>query len=412
MAIKDRETLERLNAFWDALVRGAEAGPPELDPQLAATVRWLQALDDAPPPDPAFTERLRQQLPVQPASTPAVAGRRRTFRVGTAGRWRVLGGLAAVAAVALLVLRLSMAPGAVGLPGAAGTAAPSQPPIAATVAPGSTTLPQAPPVAHPPPPSWTATDELAASDQGITLGYFLGVFHEPRFIALFLATSGGADLGDVRIVPSDLKVLDQDGREYPLQVAVLESGGSASLLAVTVRGVDRPMVLLRLQASQMQVEDAATGQSHTVTGAWDLEPLWNQGVEHGIRANRLLHVGPLPCLRLGEVTIGRGCYPWCDGPPPTAPPAQPPPSAPAPPPPGANTLPPTEAPVATAEPWPTSTPAPVCGFTDWDNGVFGETFVVTVGQPRRVHVLIERETGQVRRVSAQEFEQAAGRAHQ
>jgi hypothetical protein len=57
------ETTDELDRYWDDVVRGDWAtARRDLDPRLAAKVRRLHGLDDAPPPDPVFIERLQEAL--------------------------------------------------------------------------------------------------------------------------------------------------------------------------------------------------------------------------------------------------------------------------------------------------------------------------------------------------------------
>ncbi len=62
MAGSELERIERLNSYWDDVIRGAEAEAQGLDPEMVATVQNLRALDDVPAPDPAFRRRLWQEL--------------------------------------------------------------------------------------------------------------------------------------------------------------------------------------------------------------------------------------------------------------------------------------------------------------------------------------------------------------
>ena len=50
--------VDPLGDFWNEVVAGRPATPDDLDPDLAATVRRLQADGTAPAPDPAFAARL------------------------------------------------------------------------------------------------------------------------------------------------------------------------------------------------------------------------------------------------------------------------------------------------------------------------------------------------------------------
>jgi hypothetical protein len=65
MSTDDAEFADRLNRFLDALVASTDRSPngPLLpDHELAATVRQLQAHDDAPPANPRFADRLLEDL--------------------------------------------------------------------------------------------------------------------------------------------------------------------------------------------------------------------------------------------------------------------------------------------------------------------------------------------------------------
>lgn len=48
--------------FWDAYVLDQPVPSDAIDPALAATIQHVHALDDAPPPDPAFAARLEREL--------------------------------------------------------------------------------------------------------------------------------------------------------------------------------------------------------------------------------------------------------------------------------------------------------------------------------------------------------------
>ncbi|MGE5620056.1 MAG: LolA family protein [Sphingomonadaceae bacterium] len=74
MAGSEFETMERLNEYWDEIVRGTEGVPDRLDAPLAGTVRMIHALDDAPAPDPAFARRLWQELADEPATPERLPG--------------------------------------------------------------------------------------------------------------------------------------------------------------------------------------------------------------------------------------------------------------------------------------------------------------------------------------------------
>jgi WD40-like Beta Propeller Repeat len=70
----EREALEQLNRYWDALLTGTEGEVGEFDAPLADAVRQLHALDDVPTPDRDFArqlgQRLDEQLDAQPRPTP------------------------------------------------------------------------------------------------------------------------------------------------------------------------------------------------------------------------------------------------------------------------------------------------------------------------------------------------------
>jgi hypothetical protein len=58
----DRADVERLRAYWDGVVQGDPTAPDHLDPGTAAVVRQLHALYRPPLPDPAFHDRLQEDL--------------------------------------------------------------------------------------------------------------------------------------------------------------------------------------------------------------------------------------------------------------------------------------------------------------------------------------------------------------
>lgn len=60
----DRPQADAIDRYWDEVFRGRPAGaaPDALDPDLAATVRRLRALDAAPAADPGFAARLWADL--------------------------------------------------------------------------------------------------------------------------------------------------------------------------------------------------------------------------------------------------------------------------------------------------------------------------------------------------------------
>jgi hypothetical protein len=79
-------TPDELRDYWDALVSGAPAAETGLDAELAATIRDVHALDDAPAPDPSLMSAVWRELVGEPLTTtpletlrietPAVNGRR------------------------------------------------------------------------------------------------------------------------------------------------------------------------------------------------------------------------------------------------------------------------------------------------------------------------------------------------
>jgi outer membrane protein assembly factor BamB len=82
-----------LEAYWDGLVGGVPAGPEteQLDPSLARTVWRVHALDDAPPIDARFKQRLWEDLRHGTALTTP----RRLFPPGPAAKGRGNGRVAA-----------------------------------------------------------------------------------------------------------------------------------------------------------------------------------------------------------------------------------------------------------------------------------------------------------------------------
>src|SRR5262249_12017863 len=68
-----RPDLDELDRLLSEEASGSPAGPPpeHLDPPMAAPVRRVHALDDAPNPDPAFTRRLWRDLMQTAALTPS-----------------------------------------------------------------------------------------------------------------------------------------------------------------------------------------------------------------------------------------------------------------------------------------------------------------------------------------------------
>src|SRR4051812_13291162 len=59
--MSDSRLHDDLGRFWDVLARGKPATPSDLDPQVASTIRQLQALGNEKP-DPAYARRLREGL--------------------------------------------------------------------------------------------------------------------------------------------------------------------------------------------------------------------------------------------------------------------------------------------------------------------------------------------------------------
>jgi trimeric autotransporter adhesin len=73
------EQAEQLEKYWASLTKaGTDEAPEELAPELAAMSQQLARLFHAPDPEPAFVEKLLQQLSVQAASS-ASANRARLF---------------------------------------------------------------------------------------------------------------------------------------------------------------------------------------------------------------------------------------------------------------------------------------------------------------------------------------------
>jgi sugar lactone lactonase YvrE len=55
--------------YWDELIQGAKPASIDLDPEVVATIRRWESLDDAPAPIPAFVTRLREELIASSEST-------------------------------------------------------------------------------------------------------------------------------------------------------------------------------------------------------------------------------------------------------------------------------------------------------------------------------------------------------
>src|SRR5689334_14254014 len=77
MARDDVDPGDRLDRFLDAFAR-RPFGPVDeavaVEPELAATVRWLRDHDNAPPADPAFADRLLEDLMDAPSRIDPFAG--------------------------------------------------------------------------------------------------------------------------------------------------------------------------------------------------------------------------------------------------------------------------------------------------------------------------------------------------
>ncbi|HOG45748.1 MAG TPA: hypothetical protein PLJ35_15840 [Anaerolineae bacterium] len=430
---------ELLEVYCQRITADPSAQPPaELQPGLAETVRRLASGLTALQAEPAFAEELSQRLWAE-LRAPGRGQERAPSRSAAApARWRrwarplgALGGVAVAAALLLFVVfqphsENGGVPGLVGRP-TQGPAGPTSGP-AATIAPGE--LPGIPPL-----PDWLQTGETMASDQGITLAYLRAMIHEPRFILFFIGVGGPVAADGSPYLPADVQALDPEGRAYPCQVTWLDSTEGASIGVVTLRQVDPAVASLRLQATEMR-----TAQGQTLRGSWQIEPIRRFQPGAPINPDQLSELDGLQCFRAGSVTIANHCYAPCgltaqdDAPTLPVPPvntgratlaptanarpatATPPPLEGAPatavpfPTQPAAPLPPTVAP--TAVPVATETPVmPVCDFTDRRHGLFGTTLLVSGPQPHAVYVLIERESGQVRRVSEQEFAEARQRAY-
>ena len=121
----EARAIDALDGYWERVLRGEPAGSEAIAPDLAATVRWVHALPDAPGPDPAFVARLEEKLmtpsmaptlvrsegaangaieagwPLAPATPVRRPVRPRVW-------WRALEGLAAAALALVLVAGLAV----------------------------------------------------------------------------------------------------------------------------------------------------------------------------------------------------------------------------------------------------------------------------------------------------------------
>lgn len=82
----DNERADAVNAYWNALARDAFGLPENIEPSLVATIQRLRLADDGPAPDPAFLQRLEQDLvagTMPRRSTRAVGAARSTPMPGT-----------------------------------------------------------------------------------------------------------------------------------------------------------------------------------------------------------------------------------------------------------------------------------------------------------------------------------------
>ncbi len=132
MTSDDAAAAEALNRRWDEVVRGGDLDPVHPgglpgdrsrhvltdgalanQEALARAIRRLHALDDAPPPAPAFAARLGRELGIDPAviapeapTAPARVGHGRRLGLIEAGGWWPVAELAAVLVLAILGGRL------------------------------------------------------------------------------------------------------------------------------------------------------------------------------------------------------------------------------------------------------------------------------------------------------------------
>lgn len=62
MTKNERDAMDQLDRYWDALVAGRADAEDTVDPTLAATLQTLHRADDAPPPSRAFLDRLQADI--------------------------------------------------------------------------------------------------------------------------------------------------------------------------------------------------------------------------------------------------------------------------------------------------------------------------------------------------------------
>jgi hypothetical protein len=65
-------TVDNLRDYWDALISGASRSETGLDPDLAATIHEVHALDNTPAPDPALMGAIWRELVGEPLSATAL----------------------------------------------------------------------------------------------------------------------------------------------------------------------------------------------------------------------------------------------------------------------------------------------------------------------------------------------------
>jgi mannose-6-phosphate isomerase-like protein (cupin superfamily) len=113
---EDTVNAEAIDRFWDQITEGHTDATPDLDPDHAATIRFLHAHDDRPQPNPTFRRHLRDELVHAHAIPDSRELNRLHLANGHAGQstWGVLQppparrrwALAPLATAALLVLTL------------------------------------------------------------------------------------------------------------------------------------------------------------------------------------------------------------------------------------------------------------------------------------------------------------------